>query len=107
MKSRNLILGIFILFVGVVSLLASLDVIVLSWRIVWRLWPMLLIFIGILVLPVKDWLKAVLLVIALAVGVLLYQHEAEKRVENSSNWCSRSTVLEWWDELDDNLFDIF
>jgi hypothetical protein len=107
MKSRNLILGIFILFIGVVSLLASLDVIYLSWRIVWRLWPMLLIFIGILILPVKDWLKAVFLVIALAVGVLLYQHEAEKRVDRVSNWCGTGVLRGWWDEIDDRFFNVF
>lgn len=78
MKSRNLFLGIFLLFIGVVSLLATLDVIDFSWVIAWKLWPMLFIFVGILVLPVKDWLKAVLLLAALGVGVLLYQHEASK-----------------------------
>ena len=78
MKSRNLILGIFILFIGVVSLLASLDVIYLSWRIVWRLWPMLFIFTGVAILPIKDWLKATLLVITLAASVLLYRYEDGK-----------------------------
>ena len=76
MKSRNLFLGIIFLFVGVVTLLATLDVIEFSWGVAWRLWPMLLIFIGIFVLPVKDWLKTVLVLVSLAVGVLLYQHEA-------------------------------
>ena len=78
MKSRNLFLGIVILFVGVVALLASFDVINVSWRVVWRLWPLLLIFLGIAVLPVKDWLKALLLLASLALGVLLYQHETTK-----------------------------
>jgi len=78
MKSRNLFLGIFLLFIGVVSLLATLDVIDFSWVIALKLWPMVFIFVGVLVLPVKDWLKAVLLLVALGVGVLLYQHEASK-----------------------------
>ena len=78
MKSRNLFLGIIILFVGVVSLLASLDVIDFSWRIAWKLWPMLFIFVGISILPIKEWLRAILLLVTLAVGVLLYQHEVTK-----------------------------
>ena len=78
MKSRNLFLGIIILFVGVAALLASFNVIDISWHIVWRLWPLLLIFLGIAVLPVKDWLKALLLLASLALGVLLYQQEASK-----------------------------
>lgn len=75
MKSRNLFLGIIILFVGVISLLAALDVIDFSWIVAWRLWPMLFVFAGIVILPVKEWLRVVLLLIALAVCVLLYQHE--------------------------------
>lgn len=95
MKSRNLFLGIIILFIGVVSLLASLDVIDFSWRLFWRFWPMLLIFIGVAILPVKDWLKGVLLLVALAVGVLLYQNEAKKdTVRYPSCWVS--SVRHWW-----------
>ena len=79
MKSRNLFIGIIFLFVGVVTLLATLDVIEFSWQVAWRLWPMLLIFVGIAVLPIKDWLKAVLLLITLAAGVLLYRYEDGKQ----------------------------
>lgn len=75
MKSKNLFLGIILLFVGIVALLGALDILEFSWKVVWRLWPMLLIFIGIIVLPVKDWLKLVLLLVSLAASVLLYQYE--------------------------------
>ncbi len=106
MKSRNLFAGLVILFVGVVSLLASVDVIDFSWRVALRLWPMLLIFIGIAILPVKDWLKTVLLLAALAISVLLYRNEARKEVErHPSGWYG--SVRQWWDDFDDDIFDIF
>ena len=76
MKSRNLFLGIIILFIGVISLLAAFNVFDFSWTLVWRLWPMLLILIGVMILPVKDWLKAILLVLVLCGSVLLYRYEA-------------------------------
>lgn len=79
MKSRNLFLGIVFVAVGVLALLSSLDIIDFSWRIACKLWPLLLVFIGIVVLPVKDRLKAVLLLVALAVGVLLYSYEVNQR----------------------------
>lgn len=75
MKNKNLLLGIILLFVGVVALLASLDIFEFRWSIVWHLWPLLLIIIGVMVLPVKDWLKAILLLASLAVGILLYRYE--------------------------------
>ena len=106
MKSRNLFLGIIILFIGVVSLLASIDVIHFNWYVAWRLWPMLLIFLGIAVLPVKDWMKAVLLVVALAIGVWLYQIEEAKEVErHPSGWVG--SMRHWWKNIDRNPFDLF
>lgn len=80
MKSRNLFLGIIILFVGVISLLVALDVIDFSWTVAWRLWPMLFIFVGVAILPVKEWLKAILLLATLAAGILLYRYEASQTV---------------------------
>ena len=82
MKSRNLFLGIIILFVGVISLLVALDVIDFSWTVAWRLWPMLFIFVGVAILPVKEWLRAVLLLVALALCVLLYRQEASHSMIN-------------------------
>ena len=76
MKSRNLFLGIIILFIGVIALLASFNVFDFSWTLLWRMWPMLLILIGVMILPVKDWLKAILLVLTLCGSVLLYRYEA-------------------------------
>lgn len=73
MKSRNWFMGVLFIAIGVVALLATLGVIDFSWRMAWKLWPMLLVIIGIVMLPVKDWLKTVLVVVALAVSVILYQ----------------------------------
>lgn len=66
-------MGVLFIAIGVVALLATLGVIDFSWRMAWKLWPMLLVIIGIVMLPVKDWLKTVLVVVALAVSVILYQ----------------------------------
>ena len=78
MKSRNLFIGIIILFIGVIALLAAFNVFDFSWTILWRLWPMMLILIGVMILPVKDWLKAILLVLTLCGSVLLYRYEASQ-----------------------------
>lgn len=75
MKNKNLLLGVILLFVGVVALLASLDIFEFRWSVVWHLWPMLLIIVGIVVLPIKDWLKVILLLAALALAILLYRYE--------------------------------
>lgn len=77
MKSKNFIAGILILFIGVVALLAALHVFDFHWSIVMRLWPMILILIGISILPLNDYLKGALILISLGVGCLLYHVEAK------------------------------
>ena len=79
MKNRNLFVGVVLVCVGIISLLATLDVFEFRWSIVWRLWPMILVIIGIMVLPIKDWLKTVFLLLALAVSVFLYRYELNNR----------------------------
>ena len=94
MKSKNLFIGIIILFVGVVALLTSLDVISFSWDIALRLWPLLLILLGVIVLPINEYLKSALLVLLLGLGCLLYQNEAARCPEiiEESNACDSSTA---------------
>ena len=77
MKSKNFIAGILILFIGVVALLAALNVFDFHWSIVMRLWPLILIIIGISILPLNDYLKGALILVSLGIGCLLYHVEAK------------------------------
>lgn len=96
MKSRNLTLGILILFAGVVALLSSLNLITFNWAIVSHLWPLALIMVGILILPIKNYMKAILLIVALAAGVWLYQSEATRHADRySMSWYGRRYCHPW------------
>lgn len=75
MKSRNLFIGILVLFAGVVALLSALGVFDFHWSIFWHLWPIMLIIAGIALLPFNDYLKSALLVLALALGCTFYYIE--------------------------------
>lgn len=106
MKSRNLFLGIIILFIGVVALMASMGTIEFSWRVAWKLWPMLLVFVGIALLPLKEWMKALLLLIAIAIGVWLYQVEANKETDkHNSGWVNSARRL--WNWIDEDVYDVY
>ena len=94
MKSRNLMLGILLIAVGVVALLVSLDVIDFSWLVLRKLWPLLFVFVGIWILPVKDWLKALLLLVTLALGVWLYHYEDAHRGLNWPFACAEKSSYE-------------
>jgi len=77
MKNKNLITGLLIIFVGVVALLAALNVFEFHWTIVLRLWPLMLIMFGITLLPLNDYLKGGLLLLSLVAGCFLYHVEAK------------------------------
>ena len=101
MKSKNLITGILILFVGVVSLLAALNVFEYHWTIVLRLWPLILVIFGITLLPLKDYLKAILLLAALGAGCVLYHIEAKDYEGNAiTRFCKN--VKSWSINKDDD-----
>lgn len=83
MKSKNFIAGILILFIGVVALLSALNVFEFHWTIVLHLWPIILIIFGITLLPMNDYLKGALVLIALGLGCLLYHVEAQSYEGNA------------------------
>ena len=102
MKSRNLFIGIIILFIGVIALLASLGVISFSWHVALRLWPLLLILLGVSILPINDYLKSGLLALLLGVSCLLYHYEA-KNHPSSSIWSGIiNNIKNDWDIDDDS-----
>ena len=76
MKSRNLFIGILVLFTGVVALLSALGIFEFHWSILWKLWPMILIITGIALLPLNDYVKSAILLAALGIGCLLYHSES-------------------------------
>lgn len=109
MKSRNLFVGILVLFTGVVALLSVLGVFEFHWSILWKLWPMFLIIIGISILPLNDYVKGAILLCALAAGCLLYRAESKKYEGNvfTRFFNNHFTTWNWdWDDDKDNDEDL-
>jgi hypothetical protein len=65
MKTKNIIWGLLLVLIGVLFILKNLDIIYFSWYGIWRLWPMVLVLIGVTILPIKDSIKVVLTIIVL------------------------------------------
>ena len=103
MKSKNLFVGILVLFTGVIALLSVLGVFDFHWSILWKLWPMILIIIGISILPLNEYLKSGILLCALAAGCLLYHAESKKYEGNAITRFFNNHFTTWnWDWDDDD-----
>lgn len=70
MKTKNIIWGIVLVIIGVLFILKNLDVIYFSWHSLWRLWPLVLVLIGVTILPVKDAIKVALTIVVLVIGAV-------------------------------------
>jgi hypothetical protein len=81
MKTKNIIWGLVLVLIGVLFILKNLDIIYFSWHGIWRLWPMLLVLIGVTILPVKDSIKVILsIVVLVAAAFFLVSYPGD------SNW---------------------
>lgn len=70
MKFRNIFWGIFLIFLGFLFTLDNLNVIEFSWYNLWRLWPVFLILWGISILPVKNFIKVIFVLIILTGSIV-------------------------------------
>lgn len=71
-RSRSLVGPLVLILVGVALLLNELDIWTLDWSRVWRLWPLILIFVGLDIILGKARLGGIIfLLVAAAVVVLL------------------------------------
>ncbi|MDR2868578.1 MAG: DUF5668 domain-containing protein, partial [Bacteroidales bacterium] len=109
--SHKIFSGVFFITIGILWLLNSVDIIDISWRDIWHLWPLILIWIGISCLPIKGVYRLILNGIVLLAGVLFLvipnpfsaKHCANNK-ENES--CTESiSCIEYSTTIDTNTID--
>ncbi len=61
MKYKHLFWAVILIMIGLLFILRNLNVIHFTWFSFWRLWPLILLFWGISILPIRDAIKYVLL----------------------------------------------
>jgi len=79
MKYRHIFWAIILIAIGILAILGNLNVINISWFNFWRLWPLILIFWGIAILPAKDITKFSLLIVAILATFLLFNQFPDRR----------------------------
>lgn len=99
MKYGHLFWAIILIAIGCLILISNFGWIDFQWSTVWRLWPLILIFWGIAILPIKNWIKYTALVGVILFTGIFFNRLTEPRGcfswhGNHGNW----NIEHRWDE---------
>jgi hypothetical protein len=93
MKSKNVFWGILFISVGILWMLKALGVIAFSWCVFFKLWPLILVWIGIKLMPLSDKWKIILNVTVLFLGIAFLLI-----LSNSKHCNSKWAKPFWWEK---------
>ncbi|MCX6232069.1 MAG: DUF5668 domain-containing protein [Bacteroidetes bacterium] len=71
MKYKGIFWGIVLITIGIMIILRNMNIIHFNWFAFIQLWPLIFIIWGISIIPVKDYIKFILSLLAFIVGILL------------------------------------
>ena len=69
--------GITLIVIGVIALLITFFDIEIDWHVVGKMWPMILIIIGVCLMPINRWIRTALALLLLIIGYAAYQQKAD------------------------------
>ncbi len=101
MKFRNLFWALILIAIGLLFLFSNFGWLDFHWVSIWRLWPLIFIFWGISILPIKDLIKFILVIAFIGLSFIFFNQITEPRWsfsihDNDWSWADD------WDEDDSN-----
>lgn len=81
MKYRHVFWAFILIAIGVLFILNNFGILEFGWRALWSLWPLILIFWGISILPIRESIKIVSLIAVLAFTVIFFN-----KLSDRSQW---------------------
>lgn len=106
MKYSNIFWGIVLITVGTLFALKNFDVISFSWHSFFRLWPFLLVFWGVAVIPIKAIYKFILTLVFIALAVfILFQNPGHHYYGFDIWWDNDKEYYESDSEIEDQYAD--
>jgi hypothetical protein len=94
MKFRNIFWGIILILLGVLFTLDNMNMIDFAWYNLWRLWPVVLVLWGISILPVRDFIKVILVLLVLG-GSVTYM------LNDNVSWYDKDFEVTYFDDDDE------
>ncbi len=104
MKKGNIFWGVALVTIGVIFALRNFDIFFFSWRSIFRLWPLIFVFWGISILPVKAVIKVILSAITILLAIIiLVQNPSPKH--HWFDWGWDNNTYEYKYDYDDDSED--
>ncbi|MEZ5084451.1 MAG: DUF5668 domain-containing protein [Bacteroidales bacterium] len=114
MKYGNIFWGVILITLGVLFALRNLDIYFFSWGSIFRLWPLVFVFWGISLLPVKSGMKLLLTVVTVVVAIILLASYPGRGYHFFNGWKDHITIgrdyddneeQNWEDQIHSEEFD--
>lgn len=109
MKFRNIFWGMILILIGLLFTLDNLNLLDFNWYSLWRLWPVVLVLWGVSILPVKQIVKIVLVIMVLA-GSVYYMmnrtvqwHDNDFHISYNHNYDNRTVNQEFTIPYEDSV----
>ena len=86
--------GIVLIIIGVIALLITFFEVAVDWHVVGKMWPVLLIAIGIGIMPINRWIRTVLILVLLALGYVAYQN----KTDGTTKVINKTVIISTYDD---------
>ena len=98
MKYGNIFWGVILITLGVLFALRNLDIYFFSWGSIFRLWPLIFVFWGISLLPVKSGMKLLLTVVTVLVAIILLASHPGGGYHFFNGWPNKFSIQRDYDD---------
>ncbi len=104
MSIKRVIWGSILIIIGLLFALKNFGVIDFDWFMLFSLWPLILIFVGITLLPMKNAYKIILIIASLIIGIaVVFSTYDENSYSGCNRWHSEEVLIDQ-DTTVQNLF---
>ncbi len=96
MKFKHVFWPVLLIAIGLLFILNNFGVLDFGWHMLWNLWPLILVFWGIAILPVRDVYKSIAVIIVLAFTITFFNRLTD---DGPWRWIHIDKGSSWeWDE---------